>query len=265
MGYVLGNYEKMSGFVDKINANNMNGSFLRAVLAIRNNQFSDATKYINRVRDMLDSELTSMAAESYERAYGAVVTAQQLTELEEAIEYKMIPERRTRIAILWSRRLQGCQNSIEHWQRILLVRSLVLSQAELRPMWVKFSSLCRREGKLSMSRRVLCSLMDLPSEDMLKTVPIPLDKPFLALAICKQNWADGDVKGAYKATQDLAVHMHGLIRNSGLSESQLDPLRHLTAKCYMKLGDWYPQSGIAPQATVNIRTRNPSKHPHAQK
>lgn len=101
---------------------------------------------------MLDSELTSMAAESYERAYGAVVMAQQLTELEEAIEYKMIPERRTRIAILWSRRLQGCQKNIEHWQRILLVRSLVLSIVELRPMWVKFSSLCRRECKMSMSR-----------------------------------------------------------------------------------------------------------------
>lgn len=134
---------------------------------------------------MLDSELTSMAAESYERAYSAVVTTQQLTELEEAIEYKMIPERRTRIAILWSRRLQGCRKNIEHWQRILLVRSLVLSQSELRPMWVKFASMCRRQGKNTMARAVLCSLMDLPSEDMLKTVDIPLDKPFLALAICK--------------------------------------------------------------------------------
>lgn len=212
---------------------------------------------------MLDSELTSMAAESYERAYGAVVSAQMLTELEEAIEYKMIPERRTRIAILWSRRLQGCRKNIEHWQRILLVRSLVLSQSELRPMWVKFASLCRREGKTSMSRRVLCSLLDLPNEETLKSVDIPLDKPFLALAICKQNWADGDTRGAYKSAQELALSLLSLIRNSGLSKSQLEPLKHLTAKCYMKLGDWFAHSGMLPQNTV--RTRNPSKHPHAQK
>lgn len=63
----LGNYEKMANFVSKINVNNMEGSFLRAVLGIRNNQFEYATNHINRVRDMLDSELTSMAAESYER------------------------------------------------------------------------------------------------------------------------------------------------------------------------------------------------------
>lgn len=178
---------------------------------------------------MLDSELTSMAAESYERAYGAVIMAQQLTELEEAIEYKMIPERRTRIAILWSRRLQGCRKNIEHWQRILLVRSLVLSQAELRPMWVKFSSLCRHEGKMSMSRRVLCSLMDLPEDSPLENVSVPLEKPFLALAVCKQNWADGHRRNAYESVERLASAMHRLIRNSGsAAKSQLEPMMHLT-------------------------------------
>lgn len=32
----------------------------------------------------------------------------------------------------------------------------------------------------------------------------------------------------------------------------------------MKLGDWYAHSGLPP-ATANVRTRNPSRHPHAQK
>lgn len=98
---------------------------------------------------MFDSELTAMAAESYERAYGAIVLVQQLTELEEAIEFKMMPERRTRIAVLWSRRLQGCRKDIEQWQRILIVRSLVLTQNELRPLWIKFSAMCRKQGRLT--------------------------------------------------------------------------------------------------------------------
>jgi FKBP12-rapamycin complex-associated protein len=101
--WAVGDYEKMADYVQLINANNQEGSFLRAALAIKNDQFQQAKNYINKVRDMFDSELTAMATESYERAYGAMVFAQQLTELEEAIEYKMIPERRTRIAFLWSR------------------------------------------------------------------------------------------------------------------------------------------------------------------
>lgn len=63
-----------------------------------------------------------MAAESYERAYDATILLQQLTELEEAIEYKMIPERSSRISLLWSRRLQGCRRNINYWQKILFVR-----------------------------------------------------------------------------------------------------------------------------------------------
>lgn len=63
-----------------------------------------------------------MAAESYERAYGAMILLQQLTEMEEAIQYKQIPEREVRIAMLWSRRLQGCRRNIAQWQGILQVR-----------------------------------------------------------------------------------------------------------------------------------------------
>ncbi|KAI6231501.1 Serine/threonine-protein kinase TOR [Aphelenchoides besseyi] len=268
--WAVGNYEKMDEYVNVrklINVNNIDGAFLRAVLAIRKSEFNEATEFINKVRDMVDSELTSMAAESYERAYGAVVTAQQLAELEEAIEYKMIPERRTRIAVLWSRRLQGCRKSIEHWQKILLVRSLVLSQAELRTMWVKFASMCRQQGKMSMSRRVLCNLLGQPEGTELQHIEIPLDKPFLALSICKQNWVDNHHRAAYTSVANLASTLHQLIdkNRDSISEYQLDPMRHLTAKCYLKLGDWNIelQSLVVQQQAT--RMRNPSRHPHAQR
>ncbi|KAI6224301.1 Serine/threonine-protein kinase TOR [Aphelenchoides fujianensis] len=268
--WAVGNYEKMDEYVNVrrlINVNNTDGAFLRAVLAIRKGEFGEATEFINKVRDMVDSELTSMAAESYERAYGAVVTAQQLAELEEAIEYKMIPERRTRIAVLWSRRLQGCRKSIEHWQKILLVRSLVLSQAELRTMWVKFASMCRQQNKMSMSRRVLCNLLGEPEGTALDQVEIPLDKPFLALAVCKQNWVDGFKRNAYTSVTKLASTVHRLIDKSrdSISEYQLEPMRHLTAKCYLKLGDWNMElQSMIPQPSA-VRMRHPSRHPHAQR
>lgn len=46
-------------------------------------QYSVAQDYIDRARDMLDTELAAMAAESYQRAYGAMVQVQMLSELEE--------------------------------------------------------------------------------------------------------------------------------------------------------------------------------------
>ena len=44
--------------------------------------------------------------------------------------------------------LQGCQRNVEDWQRILQVRSLVISPAEDVHAWLKYASLCRKSGRL---------------------------------------------------------------------------------------------------------------------
>jgi FKBP12-rapamycin complex-associated protein len=61
---------------------------------------------IDSARDLLDTELTAMAGESYQRAYGAMVSVQMLAELEEVVQYKLIPERRATIRKMWWDRLQ---------------------------------------------------------------------------------------------------------------------------------------------------------------
>lgn len=47
-----------------------------------------------------------MAGESYQRAYGAMVPVQLLAELEEVIQFKMNPDRRSTLRTLWWDRLQ---------------------------------------------------------------------------------------------------------------------------------------------------------------
>lgn len=42
-------WERMEYYVKQINENDQNGSFLRAVLAIRNEQYQDAMAYIEKV------------------------------------------------------------------------------------------------------------------------------------------------------------------------------------------------------------------------
>jgi len=62
-------------------------------------------------REILDTELTSAAAESYQRAYGAMVSVQMLSELEEVIQYKLKPEKRQIIHKVWWDRLQVIINN----------------------------------------------------------------------------------------------------------------------------------------------------------
>lgn len=64
---------------------------------------------IDSARDLLDTELTAMAGESYQRAYGAMVSVQMLAELEEVVQYKLVPERQPTIRKMWWDRLQVCQ------------------------------------------------------------------------------------------------------------------------------------------------------------
>ena len=54
----------------------------------------------------MDTDLTAMAGESYQRAYGAMVNVQMLSELEEVTQFKLVPERREAIKLLWWDRLQ---------------------------------------------------------------------------------------------------------------------------------------------------------------
>lgn len=76
------------------------------MLQVHQSNFSEAQQLIDNARDLLDTELTAMAGESYQRAYGAMVNVQMLAELEEVIQYKLVPERRPVIREMWWRRLQ---------------------------------------------------------------------------------------------------------------------------------------------------------------
>ena len=44
---------------------------------------------VGKARELLGAEMAALVGESYERAYGGMVRAQQLTELEEAVDYSL--------------------------------------------------------------------------------------------------------------------------------------------------------------------------------
>lgn len=50
---------------------------------------------------------------------------------------------------------QGCQRIVEDWQKILMVRSLVVSPHEDMRTWLKYASLCGKSGRLVSARPTL--------------------------------------------------------------------------------------------------------------
>ena len=102
----LKQWEHMEKYAVLIPKETPQGSFFRAVLSIHKGDFLDAQKWIDSARESLDTELTSMAGESYQRAYSAMVSVQMLAELEEVITYKLVPQRQPFIKRMWWERLQ---------------------------------------------------------------------------------------------------------------------------------------------------------------
>lgn len=245
----LQDFEQMQEYVRCIPEETQDGSFYRAVLAVHHGEFEIAQRLIDETRDLLDTELTAMAGESYERAYGAMVCVQMLSELEEVIQYKLIPERRLTIRNMWWKRLQGGQKLVEDWQRVIQVHSLVVSPQEDVHTWLKYASLCRKSGSLKLSHKTLVMLMGSdPSEQ--PDMPLCTNQPQVTYAYCKHLWMTGERERAYKQL-DRFVNTFSMQNNMTAEELKEDN-RRLLSRCYMRLGLWQNRvQGISDQSSIN--------------
>ncbi|KAJ7306353.1 hypothetical protein JRQ81_009696, partial [Phrynocephalus forsythii] len=215
------------------------GAFYRAVLALHQDLFSLAQQCIDKARDLLDAELTAMAGESYSRAYGAMVSCQMLSELEEVIQYKLVPERREIIRQIWWERLQGCQRIVEDWQRILMVRSLVMNAHEDMRTWLKYASLCGKSGRLALAHKTLVLLLGVDPSRQLDH-PLPTVHPQVTYAYMKYMWKSARKIDAFQHMQHFVQTMQQQAQHAIATEDQQhrQELHKLMARCFLKLGEW---------------------------
>ncbi|XP_040286256.1 serine/threonine-protein kinase mTOR isoform X5 [Bufo bufo] len=213
------------------------GAFYRAVLALHQDLFSLAQQCIDRARDMLDAELTAMAGESYSRAYGAMVTCQMLSELEEVIQYKLVPERREIIRQTWWDRLQGCQRIVEDWQKILMVQSLVVSPLEDMRTWLKYASLCSKSGRLALSHKTLVMLLGVDPA-LESDQPLPTAHPQVTYAYMKYVWKRTRKIEAFQDMQKFVSNVQLQAQHVADDPQHKQELQKLMARCFLKLGEW---------------------------
>ncbi|KAG8190056.1 hypothetical protein JTE90_023028 [Oedothorax gibbosus] len=234
----LGHWESMEEYTRVIPRGTTDSAFYQAILSIHRSEFHKAQQFIDKARDLLDTELTALAGESYSRAYGAMVHVQMMSELEEVIHYKLIPERRDAIKEKWWDRLQGCQRIVEDWQKIMQVHSLVVSPQEDMRSWLKYASLCRRAGRLALSNRTLVMLLGVDPASYPNAI-LPCTHPQVTFAYIKHMWKSNHKQNAFKQLQtfvnvSLASQEYKNMNNG----SYTTEISKLLSKCYLKLGEW---------------------------
>ena len=83
-------WDLMDTFTSQLPPENIDASFMKAVLSVHSENYSESTRYIEQTRKQLDQSITSLLAESYGRAYVPFIMVQQCAELEEIIDYKKL-------------------------------------------------------------------------------------------------------------------------------------------------------------------------------
>lgn len=166
----LGKWDSMDTYLQSMRRSSPDRAFFGAILALHRNQFREALVCIEQAREGLDTELSALVSESYNRAYQVIVRVQMLAELEELIVYKQCDaEKQATLRKTWEARLKGCQRNVEVWQRMLRLRSLVMTPQENMHMWTKFANLCRKSGRMGLAEKSLQQLIgtDAPLESVI--------------------------------------------------------------------------------------------------
>ncbi|KAI0046207.1 atypical/PIKK/FRAP protein kinase [Auriscalpium vulgare] len=237
----LNDWDSMEDYIATMKSDSPDRAFYRAILSVHQNQFPKALTHITKARDLIDHELTSLIGESYGRSYNTMVRAQMLSELEEIIAFKQYadqPERQQAVKKTWMKRLQGCQPDVEVWQRVLQVRTLVLSPEDDPVMWIKFANLCRKNDRMLLAEKTINSLL---LQERHTKAP-----PNVVYAQLKYMWASGAKDESLNFLRQFAASLSRDLQSEttergvrpGVSRHKLDELSRLLARCYFKLGEW---------------------------
>ena len=277
----LGLWSSMEESLSVIALDKVEGAFLRAIAFVQKKDFESASSMIEKSRTLIDKDLTALLREDYKRAYKYVVTTQQLSELEEISSFfksqsdnaHVDSVRKSVLGKCWRARLDGCKPDVEVWQRILSVRNLVSSAKDDIFTWLKFSSLCRKSGRLNLSYRTLTTLLGNPSTD--EDLPHSYPMIHVTYAFLKHLWSAGFKSRALERLRVLVsasdVNQQVLLKEShdpSLREIGLD-ICNLISRCCVTLADWKrsddPQlkDPLTTEAVINALSRATELEPES--
>ncbi|KAI8877804.1 FAT-domain-containing protein [Backusella circina FSU 941] len=248
----LHQWDQMEEYIKLLKPNSPDITFFSAILAVQKNRYKDAENFIDQTRDLLDTEITALLGESYSRSYDSIVRIQMLSELEEIIIYKQSDNaKRNIMKQTWMKRLQGCEKSVEVWEKILRVRAMVISPQEDINVWIKYSNLCRKGGRFSLSEKSLRSLFVDNGQP---------PHPSIVYAQIKHIWASASMNHpdrvpivrnralsimrefTTRKIQELSAYADDMLVAEPIdfthADSDVQNSAHILSRCYLKQGEW---------------------------
>eukprot|EP00536_Pseudo-nitzschia_multiseries_P002882 jgi/Psemu1/318014/estExt_fgenesh1_pm.C_410004 len=230
------------------------GAFFSAILHIHREEWQMAAESIDGARKAMDGRFTALMAESYNRAYPSIVTAQTLAEMEEIIEYRKIEkdsqggshchpanrpninEARERLLSVWRDRLAGCRVDAEVHYSIMAVRSLILGPEDEVEATLTLSDLSRQAQRFKLAERILLAPLE-----KLDNLTI---QHKLYFAYLKHLWlTDRRVEARHRLSKlcdavDLTFHCESMTDQS------------LRSACWLELGEWKLEETTAPNSNI---------------
>ncbi|KAJ2473934.1 phosphatidylinositol kinase- protein kinase tor1 [Coemansia sp. RSA 2322] len=162
MAWAMGDIDSMEFYMSKLPNSSQDKSFCIALLSVYHNKFDEAAEYINKAREEMRDSMVSHITESYSRGYMLVFRCQMLTELEEVIAYKTVQddnERRAAIISTWRNRLDGIQQDVGMWQKLLRLHSIVVRPILDLDTWIKYVNMCRKSDQMTIARNAIFQLL----------------------------------------------------------------------------------------------------------
>lgn len=234
--WFLRRWDDMKAIADHMPVEGPNATvaiFYKAVVAVSQRQVHRAEQFIQQCRRRLDSGVSTLIAESYERAYSEFIGCQQLSELEEMLLAISGHRTRQHWQEIWERRLVGM--AYEGWKGTMTNHTMMISQLDELNMWLKFVNLSRLNGHEFIGSDVLSQLRGNRTIEsaVVATERSAVIDPALALASCQLVY-DKEERGKAIALLTSYVQINGVESSGEFAINQKASL----ALCYSKLSLW---------------------------
>ena len=159
----LGNWSEMKTYARNLDSklHSYERNFYSAVYLIKFGDYPNALEKIDSAREILNTKITSLLGESYNRAYALIQELQFLKELEEVIEYKTTAtsEKRANLYKCWQQRQKSVPpQDLEVHQKLLNIRCLVKDKEEEIESFIQFAKMAQEAGNTKLGGKILNQL-----------------------------------------------------------------------------------------------------------
>ncbi len=177
---------------------------------------------------------------------------QVLAELEEVVQYERYSEegnfkKQKLILNCWNNRLSRCQLTVDVWQRILKLRSMVIEPIVDYKLWINFAMQCRKNKRLHLCYKILEKLLTDGKGSFndpidLEQINIRTAQPAIVYGFIKYYWGNPVhdkrevLKYLKRYCEFLSRHVDQFDYEKHFKNFNKNDMISISSRCYHKAG-----------------------------